>query len=72
VRESPSTAEEITVLQSLYTSAVVDQIIHDRAAAAARARRTSGRRRRLFARGERRGAPLSSPTGRFRVSGASR
>jgi hypothetical protein len=60
------------MLQSLYTSAVVDQIIHDRAARAARARQTPSRRRRIFARGERGAAPLSSPTGRFRVSGASR
>jgi hypothetical protein len=58
------------VLQSLYTSAVVDQIIHDRAAAAARARHTPSRRRRLF--GRRRAAPFSSPTGRLRVSGAGR
>jgi hypothetical protein len=58
------------MLQSLYTSVVVDQIIHDRAAAAARARQSSGPRRRLF-RGARRAAPLS-PTGRVRVSGASR
>jgi hypothetical protein len=59
------------MLQSLYTTVVVDQIIHDRAAAAARARQTPSRRRRLFARG-RRGAPLSSPTGRLRVSGVGR
>jgi hypothetical protein len=60
------------MLQSLYTTVVVDQIIHDRAAAAARARQVPSRRRRLFARGARGAAPLSSPTGRFRVSGASR
>jgi hypothetical protein len=59
------------MLQSLYTTAVVDQIIHDRAAAAARARQTPSRRRRLFRRGGR-AAPLSSPTGRLRVSGAGR
>jgi hypothetical protein len=58
------------MLQSLYTTVVVDQIIHDRAAAAARARQAPSRRR-LFARGGRRAAPLSS-TGRVRVSGASR
>jgi len=38
------------MLQSLYTSAVIDQIIHDRTAAAARARQTPSRRRRLFGR----------------------
>jgi hypothetical protein len=59
------------MLQSLYTSAVVDQIIHDRQAAAARARQAPSRRRRLFGR-SRRGAPLSSPTGRLGVSGAGR
>jgi hypothetical protein len=60
------------MLQSLYTAVVADQIIHDRVAAAARNRQTASRRRRLFGRGERGAAPLSSPTGRFRVSGASR
>src|SRR4051812_37199597 len=39
------------MLQSLYTSAVIDQMIHDRAAAAARARHAPSRRRRLFRRG---------------------
>jgi hypothetical protein len=57
------------MLQSLYTSAVIDQMIHDRAAAAARAKAPS-RRRRLFGRG-RDVAPHSSPTGPLRV-GASR
>jgi hypothetical protein len=60
------------MLQSLYTAAVVDQIIHDRRATAARARQAPSRRRRLFARGDRGAAPLSSATGRFRVTGASR
>jgi len=55
------------MLQSLYTSVVVDQIIQDRAAAAHRARMAPTRRRRLFGRG-RDAAPLSSPTGRLRVS----
>jgi hypothetical protein len=55
------------MLQSLYTTVVVDQIIHDRAAAAARARTAPTRRRRLFGRG-RNAAPLSSPTGRLHVS----
>ena len=55
------------MLQSLYTSTVIDQIIHDRAAAAARARTAPSRRRRLFGRG-RDVAPHSSPTGRLHVS----
>jgi hypothetical protein len=59
------------MLQSLYTSAVVDQIINDRVNAAARSRRSSGRRR-IFGRGARRAAPLSAPHGRLRVSGAGR
>jgi len=58
------------MLQSLYTSAVIDQIIHDRTAAAARARQTPSRRRRLFGRG-RDVAPHSSPTARLRVSASS-
>jgi hypothetical protein len=59
------------MLQSLYTSAVVDQIIHDRIDAAARARRAP-LRHRIFGRGARRAAPLSAPRSRLRVSGAGR
>jgi hypothetical protein len=59
------------MLQSLYTSAVVDQIIHDRLDSAARARRAPTRRR-LFGRGARRAAPLSAPRSRLGVSGAGR
>ena len=55
------------MLQSLYTSAVIDQIIHDRAAAAHRARTAPSRRRRLFGRG-RDTAPSSSATARVPVS----
>jgi hypothetical protein len=55
------------MLQSLYTTVVVDQIIHDRAAAAHRARTAPSRRRRLFGRG-RDVAPSSSPTARLHVS----
>jgi hypothetical protein len=57
------------MLQSLYTSAVVDHIIQDRIDAAARSRRAP-LRRRIFGRGGRRAAPLSAPHGRLRVSGA--
>ena len=59
------------MLQSLYTSAVVDQIIHDRLDAAARARRAPVRKR-IFGRGARRAAPLSASRGRLHVSGAGR
>jgi hypothetical protein len=59
------------MLQSLYTSAVVDQIINDRIAAAARARRAP-RHRRIFGRGARRAAPPIAPRHRLRVTGASR
>jgi hypothetical protein len=58
-------------MQSYYTATVVNQIVEDRVDAARRAGR-SPRRRRLFARGRRDAAPLSSPTGRLRVSGAGR
>jgi|RhiMetdeSRZDD1v2_1073273.scaffolds.fasta_scaffold1389246_1 hypothetical protein len=58
------------MLQSLYTSAVVDQIIYDRLDAAARARRAP--RKRVFGRGRRRAAPLSAPRSRLGVSGAGR
>ena len=57
-------------MQSLYTATVVNQIFEDRVEKAALARRST-RRRRLFARRERR-APLSSPTGRIGISGAGR
>jgi hypothetical protein len=57
------------MLQSLYTSTVVNHIIEDRHAAAIRANRSPSRRRRIFAR---RAAPLSSPTGRLGVSSAGR
>ena len=59
------------MLQSLYTSAVVDQIIHDRLQSAARARRAP-LRHRIFGRGARRAAPPIAPRGRLRVSGAGR
>ena len=55
------------MLQSLYTTVVIDQIIHDRAAAAHRASKAPSRRRRLFGRG-RNAAPSSSPTARLHVS----
>ena len=57
------------MLQSLYTSAVIDQIIEDRQANAIGARRVPRRRRRIFGR---RTAPLSAPTGRLHASGAGR
>jgi hypothetical protein len=56
-------------MQSMYTATVVNQIVEDRVENAARARR-GARRRRLFARGARRAAPLSSAPGRVGVSGA--
>jgi hypothetical protein len=60
------------MLQSLYTSAVVDQIIHDRLDAAARARRAPARKR-IFGRGARRAAPAThAPRGRLHASGAGR
>jgi hypothetical protein len=59
------------MLQSLYTSAVVDQIIHDRLDAAARARRAP-LHRRVFGRGARRAAPSTAPRSRLRVSSAGR
>jgi hypothetical protein len=62
--------EEIE-MQSFYTATVVNQIIEDRVETAARSRR-SPRRRRLFARGARRDAPLTAASGRLRVSGAGR
>jgi hypothetical protein len=62
--------EEIE-MQSYYTATVVSQIIEDRVEAATRSRR-SPRRRRLFARGARRDAPLTAASGRLRVSGAGR
>ena len=58
-------------MQSYYTAAVLNQIIDDRVETASRSRR-SPRRRRLFARGARRDAPLTVASGRFRVSGAGR
>jgi hypothetical protein len=64
-------AEETTVLQSLYTAVVADQIITARIDAAARSRKAP-LRSRIFGRGGRRAAPLSAPHGRLRVSGAGR
>jgi hypothetical protein len=58
-------------MQSFYTATVVNQIIEDRVDSAGRSRK-SPRRRRLFARGARRDAPLTATSGRFRVSGAGR
>ena len=57
-------------MQSFYTATVINQIIEDRVDTATRTRR-SPRRRRLFARGARRDAPLTA-SGRLRVSGAGR
>jgi hypothetical protein len=59
------------MLQSLYTTAVVNQLVDDRAAKASRVREASGRRRR-FGRSARRAAPLKASSGRLRVSGAGR
>jgi hypothetical protein len=64
-------AEEKTMLQSLYTAAVADQIISARIDAAARSARAP-RHRRIFGRGARRAAPLNAPHGRLRASGAGR
>src|SRR5215217_4591032 len=55
-------------MQSFYTSTIVNQIVEDRVGAAARARR-SPRRRRLSRAARRDAAPLSTPSGRLRVSG---
>jgi hypothetical protein len=65
-----SHVEEIE-MQSFYTATVVNQIIEDRVESATHSRK-SPRRRRLFARGARRDAPLTVASGRFRVSGAGR
>jgi hypothetical protein len=62
--------EEIA-MQSFYTATVINQITEDRVDAATRSRR-SPLRRRLFARGARRDAPLTAASGRLRVSGAGR
>jgi hypothetical protein len=62
--------EEPNMLQSLYTSAVVDQIMHDRLDAAARARRAP--RKGLFRRGQRRAAPMTAPRARLHAGSASR
>jgi hypothetical protein len=59
-------------MQSFYTSTVINQIIDERVDDAARARRRTGRRRRIFARGQRRGAPLSHAPGPLRATGASK
>lgn len=59
------------MLQSLYTTAVVHQIVEDRVQAAARSHRVP-LRRRIFGRGARRDAPVPAPHGRLRVSGAGR
>ena len=58
-------------MQSYYTATVVSQIIEDRVESAQRTRRTP-RRRRFFARGARADAPLTTASGRLRVSGAGR
>ena len=58
-------------MQSFYTATVINQITEDRVGTATRSRR-SPRRRRLFARGARRDAPLTAASGRLRVSGAGR
>jgi hypothetical protein len=70
VPERP-TAEELD-MQSFYTSTVVNQIIDERVDDAARARRSTGRRRRIFGRGQRRGTPLSPAPGPLHVTGASK
>jgi hypothetical protein len=57
------------MLQSLYTTAVVNQIIEDRQANAIQTRRVPRVRRRIFGR---RAAPLSAPSGRLHTSGAGR
>ena len=57
------------MLQSLYTTAVVNQIIEDRQASAIQTRRVPRLRRRIFGR---RAAPLSAPSGRLRASGVGR
>jgi hypothetical protein len=62
---------EETEMQSYYTATVVNQIIDDRVDTASRSRQTP-RRRRLFARGARRDAPVTAASGRLRVSGAGR
>jgi hypothetical protein len=58
-------------MQSFYTATVINQITEDRVETATRSRRTP-LRRRLFARGARRDAPLTAASGRLRVSGAGR
>jgi hypothetical protein len=57
------------MLQSLYTTTVVNQIIEDRQASAIQTRRVPRRRRRIFGR---RTAPLSAHAGRLRASGVGR
>jgi hypothetical protein len=59
-------------MQSFYTSTVINQIVEDRVDAATRARRSPRRRRFLSRAGRRDPAPLSTPSGRLRVSGAGR
>jgi hypothetical protein len=59
------------VLQSLYTAAVADHIITARIDAARRSRSVP-LRRRIFGRGGRNAAPLSTSHARLRVSGAGR
>jgi hypothetical protein len=57
------------MLQSLYITAIANQIAEDRLQAASRARHAAPRRRRLFARRERRApAPLTA----LRAGGAGR
>ena len=57
------------MLQSLYTTAVVDHLITARVDEAHRSRSLS-RRRRLFARRGRGAAPRSAPQGRLSASSA--
>jgi hypothetical protein len=58
------------MLQSLYTTTVVNQLVDERMQNPSRSQRRS--RRRLFGRGGRDAAPRSAPHGRLRVSGAGR
>ena len=59
------------MLQSLYTTAIANELIDARVQSAARSNR-GPLRRRIFSRGERAAAPISAPHSRLRVSGAGR
>jgi hypothetical protein len=59
------------MLQSLYTTAVANELIDARVQSAVRSSHTP-LLRRMFSRGERAAAPRSAPNGRLRVSGAGR